>query len=324
MPKAESKKKPAAKTDKSVTKAAASARTRKLNRKLKRVKAKKEARVRSPIPGSIKLTKQVLQIFKKHWKPLGGIVLVYLILNIVFASGIGNLSNSVSSIKADLNSSSSQAHPIISGTSGFLSLVSSAGASGSSTGSALQMVLVVIESLVIIWALRQLLAGSKIGIKQSYYSAMTPLVPFLIVGFFIILQLLPAVIGAAIFNAVATSLGSASGLWTLFFGILFAALAAWSVYMLSASIFAIYIVTLPGMFPRAAIKSAANLVRYRRLKVLWRVLFLPVLLLVVMAIIIVPLILYATFLVVPVFYVLGMLVILFVHAYLYSLYRGLL
>lgn len=320
MHKAESKKKPAAKTAKSV----AAARLRKPTRKQARAKAKKEARVRGPIPGSFKLTGQVVGIFKKHWKILGGIVLIYLILNIVFASGIGSLSSSVSSIKADLNSSSNQAHPVISGASGFLTLVSSAGASGSSTGSALQMVLVVIESLVIIWALRQLLAGNRIGIKQSYYNAMTPLVPFLIVGFFIILQLLPAVIGAAAFSTVATSLGSASGLWTVAFGVLFAALAMWSVYMLSASIFAIYIVTLPGMFPRASIKSAANLVRYRRWIILRRVLFLPVLLLVVMGVIIIPLILYATFLVVPVFYALGMLVILFIHAYLYNLYRGLL
>jgi len=320
MPKAESAKKPATKS----AKTAATARVRKATRKQARVKAKTEARVRGQIPGSFSLAKQVFHIFKSYWKPLGGIVLVYLILNIVFASGIGNLSNSVSSIKADLNSSSNHAHPVVAGASGFLTLVSSAGAGSSSTGSALQMVLIVIESLVIIWALRQLLAGNKIGIRQSYYNAMTPLVPFLIVGFFIVLQLLPAIIGAAAFSTVATSISSASGLWTVLFGALFVGLAAWTIYMLSASVFAIYIVTLPGMFPRAALKSAANLVRYRRWPILRRVLFLPILLLLIMGVIMIPLILYATFLVVPVFYILSMLVILFIHSYLYSLYRGLL
>jgi hypothetical protein len=42
-----------------------------------------------------------------------------------------------------------------------------------------------------------------------------------------------------------------------------------------------------------------------------------------MGIIIIPLILWASFLVEPVFYLLSMLTILFVHTYLYCLYRGL-
>jgi len=320
MPKAEKKAKVSAKSANSGT----GLRLRKLNRRQKKLKAKKEAHVRTPIPNSFKLTGQVFGIFKKFWKPLGGIVLVYLILNIVFASGIGSLSNTVSSIKADLNSTSNHAHPIVSGSSSFLTLVGSAGASSTTTGSALQTVLIVIESLVIIWALRQLLAGNKIGIKQSYYSSMTPLIPFLIVGFFIILQLLPAAIGAAVFSTVVSSVGSVSGVVTFAFGALFALLAVWSIYMISASIFAVYIVTLPGTYPRSALKSAKNLVHYRRWMVLRRVLFLPIILLLIMAVIVVPLILYATFLVVPVFYVLSMLAILFIHAYLYSLYRGLL
>lgn len=320
MAKAGSKSKPAAKS----AKPAASARVRKLNRKQTRAKTKKEVHSRKPIPNVFRLTGQVFSIFKKFWRPLAGIVLVYLILNVVFASGIGSLSTAVGNIKDDLNSNSNHAHPLVSGISGFLSLISTSGVSGSPTGSALQTMLIILESLVIIWALRQLLAGNSIRVKQAYYSAMTPLVPFLVVGFFIILQLLPALVGAVAFSAVASSLSSVSTVWTWAFGAIFVILAAWSVYMLSATVFAMYIVTLPGTYPRAAIRSAAQLVRYRRWSILLRVLFLPVVLLVILGVIIIPLILFATFLVVPVFYVLSMLAILFVHAYLYNLYRGLL
>jgi hypothetical protein len=54
------------------------------------------------------------------------------------------------------------------------------------------------------------------------------------------------------------------------------------------------------------------------------VLFLPLLIVVLMGIIIVPLIIFAQSLVVPTFFVLAMLSVLFAHTYLYSLYKGLL
>jgi hypothetical protein len=300
---------------------AAAGRTRKLTKKQVKVKAKKQIKTRKPLPGSFKLTAQVFMILKQHWKPLGGIVLVYLLLNIVFASGISNVSSAFDSIKANLNASGS--YGLGHAASGFASLVGSAGASGSSTGSALQSVLFVIESLVIIWALRHLLSGQVISVKQAYYKAMTPLIPFLLVIFVIIIQLLPVTIGATVLAAVATSVFASSAAASIVSGIAFVLLAAWSIYMVSASIFALYIVTLPDIQPRQALRSAKELVHFRRLAVIRKVLFLPILVFIVMALIIVPLILYLPTVVPAVFYALSMLAILFVHSYLYSLYRGL-
>jgi hypothetical protein len=72
-------------------------RVRKLTKKQTRTKAKKEVKSRQPLPGSFKLTVRVLKTMKRYWKPLGGIVLVYLILNIVFASGLSNVSSEFNS-----------------------------------------------------------------------------------------------------------------------------------------------------------------------------------------------------------------------------------
>jgi hypothetical protein len=55
-----------------------------------------------------------------------------------------------------------------------------------------------------------------------------------------------------------------------------------------------------------------------------KILFLPFFIVLAMGLVIVPLILYAKFLVSPVFFILSMLSILFVHTYLYTLYKGLL
>lgn len=295
-------------------------RTRELTRRQKKKTSKKEAQKRAKLPGSFRLTWRVFGTIRTHWKPLGGIVLVYLILNIIFASGISGLSSSMAEIKANLESGDEFWNAV----GGFGSLVGSGGASSSQTASILQSILIILESLVIIWALRQLLAGNKIGVKQAYYQSMVPLIPFLLVIAVIFIQLLPLTFGAPIIGTILATLLSTGALLTILFIIIFAALAAWSFYMISSSIFALYIVTLPDMQPRQALRSAKNLVRYRRWALMRRVAFLPIFILSVMAGVVVPLILSVSFLVAPVFYILSMLAILFVHAYLYSLYRSLL
>ena len=298
-------------------------RVRKLTPKQAEAKAKKEIS-KQPLANSFGLAAHSVQIFRKFWKPFIGVLLIYLVLNVLFASGISSLSATVSSIKADLNNTSLNAHPLLAATTGFLVLVTSAGASSSSTGALLQAILILVESLVIIWMLRQLLAGKTIGIREAYYNSMYPLVKFVLILLLIFLQLLPITLGATILSAIASALGTISGFWTVAFSLIFIALASWSVYMLSSSIFALYIVTLPNMQPLQAVRAAKNLVRFRRWPVIRRVLFLPVLLLVAIGVVTIPLALYATWFVAPIFYILGARALWFAHTYLYSLYRELL
>src|SRR4051794_38885284 len=117
-------------------KAAAAGRVRQLDKKHQKTKAKQDVRKRRPIIGSFRLTGQVLRAFKKHWQPLGGIVLVYLILNIIFASAISNISSNFDSIKSDIKINGG--HGLWHAAGGFSALLGSSGASGNSTGSTLQ------------------------------------------------------------------------------------------------------------------------------------------------------------------------------------------
>lgn len=275
-------------------------------------------KVKQPLVGSFSLTWQTIKTVKKFWRPLLGIVVVYLLLNIVFASGLSSLSSGVDSINQNLHS-----HSVGAALGGFGLLIGSAGSSGSSTGSTLQIMLFIIESLVIIWALRHLLAGKEISVKQAYYHAGAPLVPFLLIIAVLILQLLPITLGGSILAAILSSALINSALANALFILFFLVFAGWSVYMLSSSVFALYIVTLPDMQPRAALRSAKKLVSERRPIVIRRVLFLPLFLFVAITAIMLPVILFAINFAAPIFYLLGMLSILFVHTYLYSLYREL-
>src|SRR3990167_2427027 len=274
-------------------------RARKLTRGQKRKVAKKEAISRKKLPGSFNLTWQVIKILRTYWRTLGGIILIYLLLNMIFASGISGLNASVAEIKANIQDGDKFWEAI----GGFSSLVGSAGSSGSQVAQVLQSTLIILESLVIIWALRQLLAGNKIKVKQAYYQSMAPLVPFLLVIAVIFIQLLPLTFGMPIIANILSFIFNPGSTLTVLLVFFFAALATWSFYMISSSIFAMYIVTLPNMQPRQALRSAKNLVRYRRWPLMRRVFFLPIFILVAMAILVVPLILFVSFLVAPVFYV---------------------
>ncbi len=299
-------------------------RQKKLTRTQLKEKERKEAGKRTPLKGSFSLTKSSVKTIKTHWKILFGIVFVYLILNIVFASGISSLSGAVENIKFNLDSSDNGGS-LGEALNGFGSLIASAGTSSSSTGSTLQTILIILESLIIIWSLRHLMAGQKIRVKQAYYSATGPLIPFVLVLIVLFIQFLPLLVGTSVVSAILSAIFvGGGGLATTIFIFFFALFAGWTFYMISSSLFAIYIVTLPDMEPRRALRSAKNLVKFRRWQIMRKLFFLPIVIFIAMAAVVVPLIIYATFLVAPVFFALSMFALLFAHTYLYTLYRNLL
>lgn len=293
-------------------------RVRKLTRHQKKTVAKKKATAQR-LPGSFCILGQAFKLFKQHWKILGGIMLVYMALNIIFASGLSNVISNFNNVKDNLG----PGHNFSDSISGFGSLLGGGTSAGSDSASVLQSLLIVLESLVIIWALRNLMAKNKFSVKDAYYKSMSPLIPFLLVILVIIIQLLPVTLGAGLISLVSSAFANSGGI-TIILSIILLPLLGWSVYLLSGSIFALYIVTLPDMQPRQALRSAKKLVKFRRLKIIRRLLFLPIFILLAMAAVMLPLILFVHFLVVPIFYVLSTLVLLFVHTYFYSLYRGLL
>jgi hypothetical protein len=150
---------------------------------------------------------------------------------------------------------------------------------------------------------------------------MYPLIPFLLVGLVVVVQLLPLTVGTAVLALVLSSAFTNAAAVNFVFAAVFILLAAWTLYMLSTSIFALYIVTLPDMEPRNALRSARNLSRFRRWTIVRRLVFLPIFEVLLIGLVVVPLIIFASFLVAPVFFILVMLAILYTHTYLYNLYR---
>ncbi len=309
---------------------AAIKRPRAATRRLKRpeyrsLRLSKRIKHPSPnLPNVLKLLRASLQRLGTSKRLFIGIILVYGLLTIVLVKGFSGSLN-VPQLKSSLQSLFQGKWSQLSvGLSLFGLLLGSVGSGTSPTAGLYQSILILIFSLVFIWSLRQVQAGHKIGLRDAFYKSLYPLIPFLLVLLVVGLQLLPLLIGGSVYNLVLTNGIAVSALERVIWALLFFGLALLSLYMLSSSLFALYIVTLPDMTPLRALRSARELVRYRRWTVLRKIIFLPIGLLLLGAIIVVPLILVLTVAAQWIFFVCTMIALAVVHSYMYNLYRELL
>ena len=248
--------------------------------------------------------------------------LIYGALTIILVRGLGSGIN-LDSLKTTLNTNGGSGS-LAMGVTLFGYLLGSSNGANSQVGGVYQSLLVILMSLVTIWALRQVLAGKQISAKEAFYNGVYPLVPFILVLLVVGLQLIPLAIGSWLFATVSGTSIAVNAIEKLGWGLLFFLFALWSLYLVCSSLFALYIVTLPDMTPLKALRSAKQLVEHRRFKVLRKILFLPLALIVVGAVITIPLILVLTSLATWVFFLLSMFVLIVIHAYMYALYRELL
>ncbi len=283
-------------------------------------------RIKHPIklPNVWRLTRISGKLLWEHKRLFIGIILVYGLLNLILVQGLAG-STDVGTLKQGLSQVfTGHLGPLISSLSIFAVLVGSAGNGSSPTAGAYQLFLALITSLAVIWALRQVLTGTVIRVRDAYYRGMYPLIPFILVLIVVGLQLIPLLIGSLLYSLVVNNGIAVFFIEKLLWAILYGLLALLSLYMLSSSLFALYIVTLPDMTPLKALRSARELVRYRRWTVLRKILCLPIILLILAAIIMLPIIIWLTALAQWIFFLLTMAGLVAVHTYMYMLYRELL
>ncbi len=275
------------------------------------------------LPSAWQLAKQAVRLFWSRRKLFIGITAIYALLTLILVRGF-SAGVDVASLKAQLNLGSSGIAQTLTGLSVLSTLFTSSGTSAGDTSGAYQLVVGLIISLATIWAARQTLAGQTVRIRDAFYKGIYPLVPFVLVLLVVIVQAVPLLIGAWLYTTVVTAGIAVSAVEQILWGALALALAVVSIYMLCSSVFALYIVTLPDMTPLKALRSARQLVRYRRGQVLRKLLYLPFILLVAAAVIMLPIILFIAPAAAWIFFVLSCLALILVHLYMYTVYKALL
>lgn len=218
-----------------------------------------------PLPSIFVLVKQTLLHIWQHKLTFGGILLVYVVLSLLFVKA---LTSSV-----DVTTLRNQYAEVL-GLSGVVlngALVADVTSSGASSdiGSLYQTIIVLITILASIWLFRQTSASDKtLQIREPFYQGMTPLIPFLMILFVVGLQLLPMIGGISLFSTVQNNGLAVTALETVLWALIAICLAMLTFYLLSSSLFALIIVTLPEMRPMTALRSARKLVAFRRFEVM--------------------------------------------------------
>lgn len=274
------------------------------------------------LPGSFRLFIQALGVLKKHAKLFLGMAAVYGLLYLIFVQGLTALNGLDETKKALEQTLTGNFAGLAAGAALFAELLGKSSALGA-TANTYQFLITIIASLALIWALRQVYANNSPRIRDGFYFGMYPLVPFLLVLIVVVLQLLPFAIGGTIFNMIVNNGIAATGLEVALWGVGFFVLALVSLYLVTSSVFALYIVSLPDMTPLPALRSARQLVRGRRWQVMRKILFLPLALLVIAAAMMIPVLMFATAIAGWVFYAYMVLALAVSHSYMYRLYRAL-
>ncbi|MDQ2973439.1 MAG: hypothetical protein M3Q79_03080 [bacterium] len=185
-------------------------------------------------------------------------------------------------------------------------------------------IVILFFSLMFIWIYRQKTAGNKFTVLQAVYRSPYPVTVVLGVLVVIAVQMLPFAVGSVLFSTVMQGEIAVNGyekaIWWIFLGLT----VLLSGYLISSSLFAVYISTLPNMTPLRALRSARNLVRYRRFSVMNRLFVGIILFTLAGAGIMLPLIFFLPAVAGWTYFVLSAFALPVTTAYIYTLYRDLL
>jgi hypothetical protein len=282
----------------------------------------KRIKSETKLPSAFKLLKDSSLVVFKNWKLFLGIVILFGALNFVMVQGF-NAASDFTQTKENLDQTFSGGWQHLAGSLSLLTyLLGSSGVTTNPASGVYQMIIVLVFSLALIWVLRQIYAGNPVRVRDGFYYGMTPFVTFVLVSMVVFLQLIPAALGLGLYAIVVGNEIAVMFVEQILWAIFAFIATIVSLYMISSSLFAMYIVTLPDMTPMKALRSARHLVLNRRWGVMRKVIFLPLALFVIMTLVILPFIFFAAPLAAWIFFILSIAVLPFAHSYMYSLYRS--
>lgn len=289
------------------------------------------------LPGIFAFTAQVNKTVWTHRKPFLGLMIVYALLTSIFI-GIGS-QDIYSQLTTTLQETGSE---IFQGNVGELGkaalLLASIGTSGL-TGElnegqqAYTALLGVLIWLTTIWLLRNFVAGNAVKLRDGLYNGGAPIISSLIVVLVLVVQLLPVALATIGYSAALQTGLLDGGVVTMLFWIIAILLGVMSLYWVSSTFFALIIVTLPGMYPIRALRTAGDMLIGRRVRVLLRILWMFVPIVLAWVVVMIPFILFDSWIksvfpqiaaapIVPVLLlIISTLTIIWSASYVYLLYR---
>lgn len=289
------------------------------------------------LPGYWAFTNDVRKTLLKEKKLIIGIALLYGALTVLL---VGMASQETyTQLSSALRSTSSDIFKGNWGALGQASILVGTGVAGdfgTSLSQVQQMcavILVLFTWLTTVWLLRAALAGRKPKLRDGLYNAGAPILPTFMVVLVLFVQLLPIIVSILGFAALVPFGILDGGVESMLYWAAAILLTSLSLYWLTSTFVALIVVTLPGMYPMRAIRIAGDLVVGRRTRILFRLLWLLLVIVLAWLVVMVPIILFDTWLkgvlpgikwlpIVPVMLlVMSMVTTVWSASYIYLLYR---
>lgn len=284
------------------------------------------------LPGYLSFTRYSVRTIWAHKRTFALLLLLYVVVHTLL---VGMASQSQYADLAD--ALTSEAPGIFGGNFGafeqtatlFLSAVT--GSLNNPLGEVQQLYLALLGIfgwLAVVWYLRQRMNDNPVSVRDALYNSGAPFLSTLVVVVLILLQALPAVIAVIAYASALNAGALQGGVESMMFAVAAGLLVILSLYWMTSSFFAALIVTIPGTYPMRAVRMAGDIVLGRRLSVMFRLLWLVLLLLVWWALLLIPAIILSDKIsvewlpLVPLtMQVLSASSVLFSAAYIYLLYR---
>ena len=185
--------------------------------------------------------------------------------------------------------------------------------------------------LTTVWLLRKIVAGKRVILRDGLYNAGSPILPTMLTLLILLIQMVPGALAALVAGAAWQSGLIEGGAFSMLTSVALVLIIVLSLYWMVSTFLALVVVTLPGMYPLRAIAIAGDLVIGRRLRLMYRIIWM--FLVIVSWWIVIPVILFDGWIksifsqiswipTVPIFMlIMSIITIVWVCVYIYLLYR---
>jgi len=247
------------------------------------------------LPGNFSFTGEVTKLLWKNKKTFVLLAVIYITLY-AFLIGIQS-QESYATVGETLKTSGGD---FFSGAWGTISqaglllvsaISSNYGSQSTETQQIFSIVIFLMTWLTTVWLLRNILAGHKVKLRDGLYNSGAPIFSTIIIVLFAAIQLIPVGIAFIGYSAALNTGLLDGGVASMLFWLCAGLLTVLSLYWITSSLFAMIIITLPGMYPYQAIKTAGDIMVGRRVKVLLRWLWMALIIVVASAVVVIPIIL---------------------------------
>lgn len=224
------------------------------------------------ISGYWTLTTEVIDLLWRYKKMFLSLVILFVVLALIFSGAMSQ--DTYQQLRNMMNTVEDSGFSGVVTTLGLFSGVLMSYLTGTAAVDASQQLMGALLGLfawlTTIWLVRAILAGQTPKMRDGLYSSGSPVIALIMLLFVMIVQLVPAATALIMYGALDASGMLQQTAILMLAGGATILIVTMSTYWIVSTIFAMVVVTLPGMYPFRALRLSGDIVTGRRIRILLR------------------------------------------------------